>query len=340
MNRHHFALAIACALTFTVPAIPMTQSTPIQATYHDVTEEWPDEIIAAEQMLQEFCYPTLDAYRGNDYAIIHGAYQFTLQTLRHTQQQSNLDPILRGLVSGQGDSQTYYDMFSMILLHYGLSVNHLSSESETDAHELLAVKLNEKWYICDPYLEDQTPSSERIYYYFLKGSNSISKTHGKIINWDNAPLEKEDYTQGNSSLSNGMPIFRIYNPRTGEHFYTQNFEEMITLSFKSNWILEGIGWNAPLKSDDPVYRVYNPNTGDHHFTTDRLEKDTLVCLGWKDEGIAWYSDDNKSIALYRQYNPNATIGSHNYTTSLEEHNTLVQQHGWMDEKIAWYGLPR
>lgn len=339
MNRHHFALALVSALTISVPAIPITQSTPILATYHDVTNEWPDEIIAAQQMLQQFCYPMLDQYRGDDYAIIQGAYEFTIQTLRHTQQKSKLDPTLRALVSGQGDSQSYYDLFSMILLNYGLSTHHLSCENESLAHELLAVKLNEKWYICDPYLEDQTPTSERNYYYFLKGLNSITKTHGKIINWDQCSLEKEDYTQGNSSLSNGIPIYRIYNPRTGEHFYTQQFEEMITLSFKSNWILEGIGWNAPIQSNTPVYRVYNPSTGDHHFTTDRLEKDTLVCLGWIDEGIAWYSNPNQTIPLYRQYNPNATIGTHNYTTKIEERDALVQL-GWIDEQIAWYGMPR
>ena len=339
MTHHHFALALVSALTISVPAIPITQSTPILATYHDVTNEWPDEIIAAEHMLQEFCYPKLDAHRGNDYAIIEKAYQFTLQTLRHNQQRSSMDPVLRGLVSGQGDSQSYYDMFSMILLHYGLSTCHLSCENDAFAHELLAVKLNEKWYICDPYLEDQTPSSERDYYYFLKGFNSISQTHGKIVNWDNCPLENEDYTQGNSSLSKAIPIYRIYNPRSGEHFYTQHFEEMITLSFKSNWILEGVGWNAPIHSDEPVYRIYNPNTGDHHFTTNRLEKDTLVCLGWVDEGIAWYSNPQKTIPLYRQYNANVNIGSHNYTTSIEERDALVQR-GWHDEKIAWYGMPR
>lgn len=339
MTRHHFALALASALTITVPAIPIQQSTPILATYHNVTNEWPDEIIAAEYLLQEFCYPTLDAYRGNDYEIIKRAYAFTLQTLRHSNERSNMEPALRAMVSGQGDSESYYGLLSMILLHYGLSTNHLSCQTDTMSHDFLAVKLNQKWYICDPYLEDQTPSSERNYYYFLKGFNSISKTHGQIIDWDHCPIEADDYIQGNSSLSLGIPIYRIYNPHTGEHFYTQSFDEMITLSFKNNWILEGVGWNAPIHSDTPVYRVYNPNTTDHHYTTDRLEKDTLVCLGWNDEGIGWYSDTEKTIPIYRQYNPNVNIGTHNYTMSIEERDELVQV-GWADENIAWFARLR
>lgn len=35
--------------------------------------------------------------------------------------------------------------------------------------------------------------------------------------------------------------------------------------------------------------------------------------------------------------PNAKTGSHNYTTSLKEHQYLVS-HGWKDEGIAWYGI--
>ena len=58
---------------------------------------------------------------------------------------------------------------------------------------------------------------------------------------------------------------------------------------------------------------------------------------WADEGIGWYSDDQQRVPLYRQYNPNAAAGSHNYTTSIDEHWQLVSI-GWQDEGISWYGL--
>ena len=63
----------------------------------------------------------------------------------------------------------------------------------------------------------------------------------------------------------------------------------------------------------------------------------MVKAGWKDEGIGWYSDDSKTIPLYREYNPNAAAGSHNYTTSQDEHSALIVA-GWRDEGIGWYAL--
>lgn len=136
--------------------------------------------------------------------------------------------------------------------------------------------------------------------------------------------------------SEGIIMNRLYNPNSGEHFYTASTNEKNTL-VKLGWKDEGQGWTAPEKSDTPVYRLYNANAGDHHYTTDKHEKNTLVKAGWKDEGIGWYSDDSLTVPLYRQYNPNAKAGSHNYTTSLNEHETLIGQ-GWKNEGIAWYGL--
>ena len=132
------------------------------------------------------------------------------------------------------------------------------------------------------------------------------------------------------------PMYRLYNPNSGEHFYTKNETERDTLS-ELGWKYEGVAWNAPDSSDTPVYRLYNPNAGDHHYTTSKSEKDTLVSLGWKDEGIGWYSSDKYGQALYRLYNPNAkAAGSHHYTTSADERDNLVSL-GWRDEGIAWYG---
>ncbi|MGG5373443.1 MucBP domain-containing protein [Enterococcus sp. AZ196] len=129
-------------------------------------------------------------------------------------------------------------------------------------------------------------------------------------------------------------MFRLYNPNSGEHFYTANTVERDKVK-KAGWKYEGIGWNAP-SSGDPVYRLYNPNAGDHHYTLHASEKNHLVKVGWKYEGIGWYSDKNKSIPLYRAYNPNAKAGSHNYTINKGEQNNLLKV-GWRNEGIAWYG---
>ena len=134
-------------------------------------------------------------------------------------------------------------------------------------------------------------------------------------------------------------MYRLYNPNSGEHFYTANAGEKNHLA-NIGWIYEGIGWNAPKTSDYPVYRLYNGNGGEHHYTMNKAEKDMLVRAGWKYEGIGWYSADPKdsnSIPLLREYNPNAFANNHNYTTSKPEHNWLISL-GWKDEGKAWYAL--
>ncbi len=131
------------------------------------------------------------------------------------------------------------------------------------------------------------------------------------------------------------PMYRLYNPNSGEHFYTANKNESDYLD-KIGWNYEGIGWYAPQTSKTPVYRLYNPNAGDHHYTTNPNERNMLIRVGWRDEGIGWYSDDAKSVPLYRQYNPNAKTGTHNYTTNKAENDVLIRL-GWRGEGIGWYG---
>ena len=133
-----------------------------------------------------------------------------------------------------------------------------------------------------------------------------------------------------------VDMYRLYNPNSGEHFYTANAAEKDNL-VSLGWTYEGIGWKAPEKSNTPVYRVYNPNAGDHHYTTNKAEKDLLISIGWKDEGIGWYSDDTQSLPIYRQYNPNAVSGAHNFTSSKGENDWLISV-GWNGEGIGWYGV--
>ena len=133
-----------------------------------------------------------------------------------------------------------------------------------------------------------------------------------------------------------VPMFRLFNKATGEHFYTSDIVERESLS-SIGWMYEGVGWYAPLKSSTPVYRLYNPNDGDHHYTTSLPEREICIKAGWIYEGIGWYSDDSKCVPVYREYNPNVSVGSHNYTSSRTEHSYLVKI-GWKDENIGWYGV--
>jgi|GEM_PF-660378 len=132
------------------------------------------------------------------------------------------------------------------------------------------------------------------------------------------------------------PMYRLYNPNTGEHFYTSNAGEKDYLS-AIGWNFEGIGWNAPVSSDTPVYRLFNPFTSEHYYTTNEEEMFYLSVIGWNYEGIGWYSSDN-GMPIYRVFNPyNDGPGAHHYTADSGEVFALVIQ-GWNDEGIGWYGL--
>ena len=128
----------------------------------------------------------------------------------------------------------------------------------------------------------------------------------------------------------GLEMYRLYNPNSGEHFYTANWNEKEMLS-RVGWRYEGRGWIASLKGQD-VYRMYNPNAGDHHYTLNANERDFLIKSGWKYEGVAWKSSGQ--YPLYRLYNPNARAGSHHYTLSEAEKVHLTHQSSSNSGNIA------
>lgn len=134
-----------------------------------------------------------------------------------------------------------------------------------------------------------------------------------------------------------MEMHRLYNPNSGEHFYTADVEERDYL-VEVGWNYEGVAWYAPEESEIPVYRLYNSNAGDHHYTMDIEERDDLIAEGWNDEGIGWYSVETEDVPLYRVYNPNALeAGAHHYTADVDERDYLVVV-GWSAEGIGWYGM--
>ena len=127
-----------------------------------------------------------------------------------------------------------------------------------------------------------------------------------------------------------IPVYRVYNPKTGEHLYTKSKTERDTL-IKAKWNNEGIAWYSPKVSSEPIYRLYAANQ--HHYTKSKTERDYLISLGWKNEGTAWYSNTSKKVPVYRHYNKKS--GQHHYTTSKGESNAIVKQ-GWKYEGISFY----
>lgn len=139
-------------------------------------------------------------------------------------------------------------------------------------------------------------------------------------------------TTAKASATTSNPMYRVYNPNSGEHFYTKSAYEKSVL-VNSGWRYEGKAWDAPTTGAN-VYRVYNPNSGEHFYTKSAYEKSVLVNSGWRYEGVEWHTA-NSGVPLYRVYNPNS--GEHFYTKDSYEKSVLVKA-GWRYEGIAWYGV--
>lgn len=188
------------------------------------------------------------------------------------------------------------------------------------------------------YLIDE---SNHVYDFKENSSNGIcprikafTETVTKLDNQKTEDSKQNDSSSDITDIEEAtQAMYRLYNPNSGEHFYTAVMEEKDYL-VKAGWNYEGIAWYAPV-TGNPVYRLYNPNAGDHHYTTSAGEKDYLVNVGWNYEGIAWCSGG--STPLYRAYNPNAIAGAHHYTTSRTEIDYLIGV-GWKDEGLGWYGI--
>lgn len=134
--------------------------------------------------------------------------------------------------------------------------------------------------------------------------------------------------------SDGIDLaYRLYNPNSGEHFYTLDVDEKTTLT-GYGWRYEGIDFYSP-RAGLNVYRLYNPNAGDHHYTLDYSEVQNLVNVGWNYESIGWLAEKEAKKPVYRCYNPNAIAGAHHFTTDKEEYDYLTSI-GWRKEGIGWY----
>ncbi|MBR4493890.1 MAG: hypothetical protein IKP14_04200 [Clostridiales bacterium] len=126
------------------------------------------------------------------------------------------------------------------------------------------------------------------------------------------------------SFFDTIEMYRLYNPNSGEHFYTSDWNERWML-IDLGWNDEGIGWIAPNMTNVSVYRLYNQYGGEHHYTTSIAERDALVAAGWNDEGIGWYSYEG--VGWYMD--EARTYPMEQYTTNNFERAVYLSA-GWRD----------
>lgn len=227
---------------------------------------------------------------------------------------------------------------------WGNNAVTLTNEGIEKFNSEMRAKLNYSIHYIDTYSQIRssvqfvdalhfTPDTNKKIYSLIKEECANYKTDKKQNERTSGDFSNYFYTSNTEEQKTAeKDMYRLYNPNSGEHFYTGNAGERDHLQ-SVGWTYEGIGWKSPVKSNTPVYRLYNPNSGLHHYTMNQGERNTLIGLGWRDEGIGWYSDDCRRNIVYREYNPNS--GQHNYTTSRLEHAYLMSL-GWHDESYGWF----
>ena len=134
-------------------------------------------------------------------------------------------------------------------------------------------------------------------------------------------------------LSPSVPMHRMYDPNSGEHFYTGADLERDFL-VAAGWHYEGVGFNFP-REGAPVHRLYEPVHGEHLYTMDEAEMNKLLGWGWSYEGVAFNSAGSDAVPQHRLHNPNAKRGGYHFTGSEIERDILISV-GWIYEGIGWY----
>ena len=181
--------------------------------------------------------------------------------------------------------------------------------------------------------------------YSGNGSTRLSANDYTITGYDSTSYGKQTLTlvyKRNTSVIGhlwvtvnhaAISVYRVFNPNSGEHFYTTSRHEADHL-VSLGWGEEGGLCTMDRLNGTPIYRLYNPNSGWHMYITSQTERDHLVRVGWNYEGVAFYSPNDATIPVWRLYNPRN--GDHLFTAFTLERDTAMRS-GWTNEGIAFMG---
>jgi hypothetical protein len=134
-------------------------------------------------------------------------------------------------------------------------------------------------------------------------------------------------------------FYRLYNPRTGDHFHTSGWEEVIAAISNDGYKYEGIGANVFSTQEPgtvPFYRLFHPGTGDHFHTTNWQEVLTATLNdGYSYEGVHAYvypGGSGQGIPFYRLHHPGTR--DHYHTTNWAEVVAATSNDGYKYEGIG------
>ena len=138
--------------------------------------------------------------------------------------------------------------------------------------------------------------------------------------------------------ANLVPMFRYWNPRLRDHYYTLNFD--VLGNGKHGWRSQGIqAYIHKTQSNGtvPLYKYWNIRLGDHFYTTKWSELGNGKA-GYQYKGVLGYVAADAApgaVPLYRYFN--AKIGDHFFTDNFSHLGT--GKNGWKYEGIAAYVWP-
>lgn len=165
------------------------------------------------------------------------------------------------------------------------------------------------------------------------GRLDLDKFYGDRTAWaaycgtKNTPQPKREGVK----VSEKDGVYRVYNPNSGEHFFTTSASGVYDLT-AIGWKYEGVAWHN--HGDTDVYRLYSGS--EHMYVITVKELADLVIAGWKLEKDAFkcYAEaGDDRVPVYRIYNKNG--GKHLFTVSEKERDSLVKA-GWTLEGVAFY----
>lgn len=123
-----------------------------------------------------------------------------------------------------------------------------------------------------------------------------------------------------SQVEGTVPLYMLYNPKAGDHFYTIHSSDASSIDGWQPIGIAGYVFPSIAPNSQPFYRWYHPSPNkpiktDHFYTTDSAQVPEYVS-----EGIECYlplSGTPGTVPLYRYYN--GALNDHFYTTDWREY---------------------
>lgn len=143
-----------------------------------------------------------------------------------------------------------------------------------------------------------------------------------------------------------VPLYRLLDRQTDQHFYTTNkIEKETLLKYQTLFQDEGIaGYVFPerVPGTIPLFRLVLNRHSKHFYTTKANERyDAVQKYNYKDEGVACYVSEKQqsgTLPLYRLYRPEAPprADDHFYTADETERYKAQFTFGYQPEGNEGY----